>query len=514
MNTINVRNIVKRFAIVTILAGVSPLALGCAAQTDGVEPTPAENVAATEQALVGFGPSDILLEMAKGALGSAGGHAFSALFPEDKLDVQKLLADIDAQTRQAIMDEALRHDKAAIDAALTKLKDIEAQQAVIGQPQTKTAEQLYAEVIASSTLAGIDPVISGLGPNASDKFKRDGINLYVAAKQIEVSQAALRMGLMPSLKGSDIVVALRILDEGVAHVNKTVKDARQQAFDTRLGQVTTCYQWWVDTDSRYEYYTRYEDKSSGAIWGQSSSYDQATAFGRCDIDRDGHYGRVHVALAKQLDDKYGFALTMAEAWKKTANDLRKLAEGKDVVTGLDFGGMYGFGYDAAHPQSAKVFTNPFTGNASCPAGYDAVKFAGRINVDYDAFQCVRKTNGTTQSVADFGGMYGQLDYREANPRANNPLTGGWSCPAGFTSYQVLGGSNVDADLFWCGRPHTAGSASTSDKFGGAFNRDNGNANPLSEGASCSNGFVPTQVWGSSGTHGRHVDQMVTLCWKP
>ncbi len=503
----------KNIAIVSILGALcAPLAFGCAAPIDApAAEAPAPESVATAQEALGLGPTDILEEMAKGLIAWTVGKGGDALFPSAGLDVKQLLADIDEQTRAAILEEALRQDKGAVDAAVSKLHDIDEQRKHIGEPGTKTGKELYDEINASTTIALTDEVRAKLGPNADDKYKRAGIKLYVAAVLIDANKLTMMMQLYPATKESNKLTLVQHLREAIAHVRAVTPAGRQAEIDKRLGQIGNCYQY---HESRVlghtDHYVKFVDSSCGGEWGKYDSYDYLTAIGRCDADRDGHIGRVEAALDVTLDGPYGFAMETANAWAKSLAALEGKPESSaDMLVGLDFGGMYGWGEPYA--GGAKVYANPFTGGASCPAGYDAVKFAGKYNVDYDAYQCVRKSNGLTEPVADFGGMYGIRDYREQIMTQPNPVTGTAGCPTGFTSYRVLGGVSTDRDLNYCARPHVKGTPNDAKKFGGVFSRVNANPNPMSGTTSCPSGFTPTQVWGSNGSSGWRHDQAVVLC---
>lgn len=515
----NVSKIANKLTVVSILAAfaafAAPLAIGCAAPSgESTEGEDAPLGAAPNAAAPGLNPVDIIEDMAKQLAAIAAGRAAHALFPEPGIDLEKLMSDIDANTRRAIMDEAMRQDKGAIDAALGELKDIELQKADIGKPGHKSAADLYAETDRMPTLANIDMVRAKLGPDAATLYKREGIKLYATAVQIDASRLMLLAQLDPTRAESQRTVLVNHLRAAVAHVRVTTKEARQAELDSRLAMISACHQYHeMSQGGRVNHYVRYEDNASGAQWGQSDSFDYATAIGRCDADRDGHYGRVEAAIASNMDAKFGLAMTMAAQWSLAADAIEaKPASASDTIVGLDFGGMYGWSFISGQPN-AQLNVNPFTGGASCPGGYDAVKIVGKANVDYDAFQCVRKTNGTTEPVADFGGMWGERDYREQVQTAANPVTGSASCAAGFVQYRLLGGDSTDRNLFYCARRHVAGTPNQASKFGGVFSRAAGNANPLSEGTSCANGFTPSQVWGSNGQYGWRVDQAMVVCTK-
>lgn len=500
----------KNAALITLLAAIAaPFAAGCAADTETGEPAQVENIATSEQALTGFTSTEIVEKMATGMISALGGQAIDALFPSKGIDVEKLVANIDANTRKALMDEALRQYQGNVNAALEKMSDFENSKKVwdSGKRPSQSPAEIYALMVNNSTLEAVNQVRAALGPDAPNKdFRRAGLNAYVAAEQIDANRLVLQILLANNENDkSNLRNHLRV---AAAHVQGTVQEMRQAEFDRRLGRVTSCYEYYFNPNTG-DHNVQYRDEESGARWGQNASYDYATAMGRCDQDRDGHYGRVEAAVASNLDPQFAFALASAQGWLKAADLIDGIApQASSRFDGLDFGGMYGMAGDQGG-KGVVWNVNPATGGASCPAGYDAVRFAGKMNVDWEAFQCVRKSNGATTPALDFGGMYGQLDYREGMPKANNPFTGGQSCPAGFTSHQVLGDNgSTDRDLFYCSRPHQAGETR---KFGGVYNRDGGYVNPLTGGASCAQGDKPTQVWGSGGTNGWRRDQRVVMC---
>lgn len=168
-------------------------------------------------------------------------------------------------------------------------------------------------------------------------------------------------------------------------------------------------------------------------------------------------------------------------------------------TYMDFGGMYGYA------SGGRVYANPYTGLASCPAGYTATPVVGTTGVDFPLMLCGRVTSGGTLPLADFGGMfgYGRLDGSTATFQFNNPITGGFSCPAGYYATQVLGNetSIYDYPLYYCHRPHVPGSY-VYYRLGGMFgNYGNGTTtarypNPVTGNNGCSFGYTRTQMWGA------------------
>lgn len=121
----------------------------------------------------------------------------------------------------------------------------------------------------------------------------------------------------------------------------------------------------------------------------------------------------------------------------------------------DFGGMYGLPsqyYNLVYPGNL----NPATNDYSCPAGYSATAYGSS---DRNFFICTRPHVAGQDSLYDFGGMYSINGYY-TNPSYTNPITGNYTCPAQYTAVQIRGGSfgsnKGDRDAFYCYRPHFKG----------------------------------------------------------
>lgn len=532
----NISKILKSFSVVTTLTVASALA-GCAveAPADGADvasnTTEAAPVAApAEQAPaltpvkearvgndaelgLGLGPQDIVKQMATSLVDIAMHQIAGELFPSNTINVEKLLENIDAQTRQAIFDEAMRSNRTHLDAALIVFKNAEIAKATIGQPDAKTGAQIYQEVVNSSTLNNITDVVAGTGgESASVKFQRGGLRLYALGQQMTANRLMLQIELQPSTATSDRAILISTLREARAHVLKVVNEYRAEEINNRMNAVKDCEVYHVDYNiiSGTTYYTRFHEDAEGRYWGNKDSHDRATALGRCEQDRDGHMQRVQMVRTQQLNNDYTFELEMADLWAKAADALEnKTAAQSSVTKGLDFGGMWGYVQDSeTGPMHGSI--NPYTGASSCPPGYTQSTVTGKYNVDYEFYQCTRPSNGVAEPIADFGGMFGDFDYREARFTGKNPITGTSGCPDGFTATKVLGNFGGDSNLFMCSKPHVAG-VKPATTFGGVYSRISGHINPASNGASCAPGFVPNQVWGSNGTNGWKVDQAVDLC---
>lgn len=169
---------------------------------------------------------------------------------------------------------------------------------------------------------------------------------------------------------------------------------------------------------------------------------------------------------------------------------------------MHFGGMYG-------ARAGGSYINPYTGGSSCPAGYTAYRTLGTPNLDYDLVYCGRMASSGTEPVADFAGAFGW----HSNGARTNPITGGTSCPSGHLTTQALGTYRVDYDAYYCHRQHVAGT-STRYRFGGMYGwHYNGSThavyvNPITGGASCPNGFTATQMLGTF-----NVDYDVVFCYR-
>ncbi|XXF78842.1 hypothetical protein P2318_03515 [Myxococcaceae bacterium GXIMD 01537] len=166
--------------------------------------------------------------------------------------------------------------------------------------------------------------------------------------------------------------------------------------------------------------------------------------------------------------------------------------------GLDFGGAHGYVNDGT------LSPNPATGAASCPDGYTQTAVFGSSGRDWPVYFCHRPAQEGAEPLLDFGGMWGVVN---GSP-VKNPVTNASSCPAGYTTQQLLGTYNLDHNLYICHKPHVPGIPPTN-RFGGAFGYVNNGVlapNPATGEASCPAGHVQTQVLGTSG-----VDWSLSFC---
>ena len=166
---------------------------------------------------------------------------------------------------------------------------------------------------------------------------------------------------------------------------------------------------------------------------------------------------------------------------------------------LAFGGMYGYG-------AGQIYVNPFTGRDACPTGYAARAVLGTLGLDDSVFYCFKVISATDQPAFDFGGMYG----RGGDTTYSNPATGQPTCPAGFTANQVLGTTNVDWPLYYCARAHVADQLAK--PFEGLYGLGTRDAkpiafeHPLTGRASCPSGLTATAVFGTT-----NLDWPVYVC---
>ena len=111
-----------------------------------------------------------------------------------------------------------------------------------------------------------------------------------------------------------------------------------------------------------------------------------------------------------------------------------------VPANYDFAGVYSGSGTGLRP-------NPLTGARTCPTGYTSAQVLGENthNPDYPVNFCYRIHSESVPDVPSFAGMYG-YGY---SANYNNPITGGFSCPAGTISTMMLGTANIDYPFYFC-----------------------------------------------------------------
>ena len=80
------------------------------------------------------------------------------------------------------------------------------------------------------------------------------------------------------------------------------------------------------------------------------------------------------------------------------------------------------------------YNNPVTGTFGCPSGYTSQITMGSINVDYPLYYCYRMHADGVSAKFDFGGIYSG----SGTGLRPNPITGAGTCPSGYSSAQVFG----------------------------------------------------------------------------
>lgn len=164
-----------------------------------------------------------------------------------------------------------------------------------------------------------------------------------------------------------------------------------------------------------------------------------------------------------------------------------------MMRDLIFGGAFGAG-DAS-------YINPMTGNKTCAVGYSTIKVMGwpdGASGDYDLHFCYRDTRDTSSlppaTFYAYGGTYG--DSPEGHP---NPYTGGMSCPAGYNRQKVMGRTGVDWGLWFCYKNlgATPPDDTNSKRFGGFFATNPWLTvnNPVTGSYSCPSGYTTDQSYG-------------------
>ncbi|WP_140798462.1 discoidin domain-containing protein [Myxococcus xanthus] len=152
-----------------------------------------------------------------------------------------------------------------------------------------------------------------------------------------------------------------------------------------------------------------------------------------------------------------------------------------------------------------TYVNPYTGGPSCPPEYTAYQTLGTTNVDYNMYFCGRHAVDGNVPLAEFGGAYGFGSIGDYK----NDITQAASCPDGYLTDAALGSSGIDYDLRYCHRPYEPHLPSPY-RFGGMYGEGSGGpyVNPLTGQASCPDGFKAVQILGTSG-----VDYPVFFCYR-
>lgn len=140
--------------------------------------------------------------------------------------------------------------------------------------------------------------------------------------------------------------------------------------------------------------------------------------------------------------------------------------------------------------------NPYTKKRDCPSGYTAAKAFGLFNPadpsqQVNVSMCIDKLSGTKDPLMYFGGM-----YSDGSIKVDNYFTGNKSCPPGFEDIVVMGCPSSDSHQ--CIQPHACYNKSVSlskSIIGGMYStasvdspKDCQQHNPYTGGTHCPGGF--------------------------
>jgi hypothetical protein len=147
--------------------------------------------------------------------------------------------------------------------------------------------------------------------------------------------------------------------------------------------------------------------------------------------------------------------------------------------------------------------NPTTGGSSCPAGYFSSQVLGTSGIDWPLYYCSQPAEALPM---DFGGMWGWVQGK----LQVNPTTGASACPDGYTATPAYGQNGRDYPITYCWRPH-ADARDPDYDFGGMWGTVNATpvVNPTTGQASCPSGYADQTVLGTD-----DVDWPLHACWRP
>lgn len=421
------------------------------------------------------------------------------LFPTKTIDPEKLLADITENMRKELIAMVTDNDGTALTAATTALLEYE-----LMFKRGDDGIKLEALIATSSTLNGVDTVLARTGPDGQAKYVDFGLPLYVAAAQIKANRLELQRKMVPGRDAALRAVLVSHLESSLAHARNIMTKRRLLAMGERLDAITECYVTSHDMHGfgTTTYKTSFNDAKGpqGQRMPRSQAdNDESKALARCEGQRDPYYDKVRRAIAPGVDQQWLQTNAILDLWAQTLDTLKGPSVPSARVLAIDFGGMFGIG--------ERQFANPLNGGAvGCPAGYNAYEFKGTTNVDWPASYC-GKPGGDTETLADFGGMFGKSDHADNVYWNNNPLTGKAECPAGFTKSSA----NNQQELNYCWRAHVA--AKPADYLFGGLYSDNGDKkNPITDAMICPVGYLPALVHGTRASSGIAATRRTVLCY--
>ena len=152
------------------------------------------------------------------------------------------------------------------------------------------------------------------------------------------------------------------------------------------------------------------------------------------------------------------------------------------------------------------YNNPITGTYGCPAGYTSMPVMGITGIDYPLYYCYRMHANGVPANFDFGGIYSG----SSSGLRPNPVTGTGTCPTGYSSAQVFGESsnNPDYPVYFCYKTHTESIAEAA-PFAGIYSPASCYNNPATGGLSCPTSTVSTLMLGTP-----NVDYPFYYCTYP
>ena len=424
----NLARAIATLGITTTLAGALQ---GCAVETTTSAP---ESTGAVSSAIV-KSPADYILDMSAGlALSIVQGAVLPQLFPDTSFNMKELTAQVDAQVREIMFEERKIYKEETLNGDAERLRSAQRGLAAC-DGKASCLKKNWQD--AHDTLADLSFIISNIGPRAfgpdAARIEEEGLPLYIAAVQFDMNRLALEKKLDAEASTDNDAQLMSRLEDAIAHVRNVTEVLRTKAMLAREAQVSGCY---VINPVRppyavtWTYYSYFHDDATGQSSHESQADGKTQALARCEGYRAPYQAQLLGEMATQGDANLSFELGIVDGWVAALDALRKApASQSEKPLGVDFGGMYG--------EASRGFVNPATGAASCPAGYKATQVHGEDGVDAPLWICTRPSLAGSEPALDFGGMYVPYSFDEGPRTCVNQMTGGASCPAGYTAIKML-----------------------------------------------------------------------------
>lgn len=165
--------------------------------------------------------------------------------------------------------------------------------------------------------------------------------------------------------------------------------------------------------------------------------------------------------------------------------------------------LIGFGGMYSESDFGTAYRNPATNDFTCPSGYTRFQVLGSPDEDSRLYSCQRFLGDDEAPLYDFGGAYGFW----ADGEYENPTTGAATCPSGYQSHQVFGSSERDHALYFCACPSEANEPADYG-FGGFIGqaRDGDFSSTLDYSNNCNTDYYEYEALGSS-----QVDWPLSYC---